>query len=147
MCVCVRVCVCACVCACVCVRACVRACVCVCACVCVGNYERLPADRLPPLWLAYLSDPTDSGKIHSNVKQRWKQGKQEPCTHYNWECVHLHYTPMTHEHDNVYGCITLSDTCLTCTVRISARITCVHSLCSVMSLYCDGRLWAAVYTC
>jgi glucuronokinase len=38
-----------------------------------GNYESLPADRLPPLWLAYLSDPSDSGKIHSNVKQRWLQ--------------------------------------------------------------------------
>ena len=44
-------------------------------CVVAGNYESLPADRLPPVWLAYLSDPTDSGKIHNNVKQRWLQSK------------------------------------------------------------------------
>jgi glucuronokinase len=42
-----------------------------------GNYEYLPADKLPPLWLAYLSDPSDSGKIHSNIKQRWLQKDKE----------------------------------------------------------------------
>lgn len=29
---------------------------------------------LPPFWLAYLSDPSDSGRIHSNIKQRWLNG-------------------------------------------------------------------------
>lgn len=26
-----------------------------------GNYERLSMESLPPLWLAYLADPSDSG--------------------------------------------------------------------------------------
>lgn len=30
--------------------------------------------ELPPFWLAYLSDPSDSGRIHSNVRQRWLSG-------------------------------------------------------------------------
>eukprot|EP00731_Ephydatia_muelleri_P011967 Em0006g861a len=42
-----------------------------------GMYEHLPIGNLPPLWLAYLADPSDSGKIHSNVKQRWLQGDHE----------------------------------------------------------------------
>lgn len=29
---------------------------------------------LPLFWLAYLSDPSDSGRIHSNIKQRWLSG-------------------------------------------------------------------------
>lgn len=29
---------------------------------------------LPPFWLAYLSDPSDSGRIHSNIRQRWLSG-------------------------------------------------------------------------
>lgn len=33
---------------------------------------------LPPLWLAYLSDPSDSGRIHSNVRQRWLSGPSSP---------------------------------------------------------------------
>ena len=41
-----------------------------------GNYDRLPTENLPPLWLAYLSDPSNSGKIHSDVKARWLQGDQ-----------------------------------------------------------------------
>ena len=28
----------------------------------LGNYEELSMDCLPPLWLAYLSDPSDSGQ-------------------------------------------------------------------------------------
>lgn len=36
-----------------------------------GKYERLPIDNLPSLWLAFLSDPSDSGKIHSNIRQRY----------------------------------------------------------------------------
>uniref|UniRef100_A0A7S3AL00 GHMP kinase C-terminal domain-containing protein n=1 Tax=Haptolina ericina TaxID=156174 RepID=A0A7S3AL00_9EUKA len=42
-----------------------------------GRYERLPTANLPPLWLAYLSDPSNSGKIHSDVKNRWLQGDAE----------------------------------------------------------------------
>lgn len=30
--------------------------------------------ELPPFWLAYLSDPSDSGRIHSNIRQRWLSG-------------------------------------------------------------------------
>jgi len=41
-----------------------------------GEYERLPTRHLPFLWLAYLSDPSNSGKIHSDVKARWKAGDQ-----------------------------------------------------------------------
>lgn len=37
-----------------------------------GEYRRIPTSNLPPLWLAYLSDPSNSGKIHSDVKARWK---------------------------------------------------------------------------
>lgn len=41
-----------------------------------GEYQRLPTSHLPYLWLAYLSDPSNSGKIHSDVKARWKAGDQ-----------------------------------------------------------------------
>ncbi|KAM9318808.1 glucuronokinase with putative uridyl pyrophosphorylase isoform 2-T2 [Pholidichthys leucotaenia] len=41
-----------------------------------GNYVRLDMSDLPPFWLAYLSDPSDSGRIHSNVRQRWLCGEQ-----------------------------------------------------------------------
>ncbi|XP_039271048.2 uncharacterized protein LOC120345593 [Styela clava] len=44
-----------------------------------GNYERLPANDLPHIWVAYLSDPSDSGKIHSNVRQRYDAGDTEVC--------------------------------------------------------------------
>ena len=27
------------------------------------------------MWLAYLSDPSDSGKIHNNVRERFDQGE------------------------------------------------------------------------
>ena len=29
---------------------------------------------LPRFWLAYLGDPSDSGKIHSDVNARWRNG-------------------------------------------------------------------------
>ncbi|KAK6296812.1 hypothetical protein J4Q44_G00329540 [Coregonus suidteri] len=32
---------------------------------------------LPPFWLVYLSDPSYSGRIHSNVRQRWLNGEAE----------------------------------------------------------------------
>lgn len=31
--------------------------------------------ELPPFWLAYLNDPSDSGRIHSNIRQRWLSGR------------------------------------------------------------------------
>lgn len=40
-----------------------------------GNYASMDMSDLPPLWLAYLSDPSDSGRIHSNVRQRWLSGE------------------------------------------------------------------------
>eukprot|EP00051_Salpingoeca_urceolata_P018482 m.259822 g.259822 ORF g.259822 m.259822 type:complete len:616 (+) comp19206_c0_seq14:186-2033(+) len=42
-----------------------------------GEYEYLDMAKLPGFWLAYLSDPSDSGKIHSNVRQRYDSGDQE----------------------------------------------------------------------
>lgn len=40
-----------------------------------GKYERLNMDNLPPLWLAYVADPKDSGKVHSSVRQRFSNGE------------------------------------------------------------------------
>lgn len=40
----------------------------------VGNYSHIAVKELPTFWLAYLGDPSDSGKIHSDVNQRWKSG-------------------------------------------------------------------------
>ncbi|XP_068173097.1 glucuronokinase with putative uridyl pyrophosphorylase isoform X2 [Antennarius striatus] len=40
-----------------------------------GNYVSMDMNGLPPFWLAYLSDPSDSGRIHSNVRQRWLSGE------------------------------------------------------------------------
>lgn len=42
-----------------------------------GEYEPLDPALLPPLFLAYISKPKDSGKAHSDVRERWKQGDQE----------------------------------------------------------------------
>jgi len=47
-----------------------------------GTYERLPRSDFDwlaslPLFLAYESDPSDSGKIHSNVKRRWEAKEPE----------------------------------------------------------------------
>ncbi|XP_062328668.1 glucuronokinase with putative uridyl pyrophosphorylase isoform X4 [Osmerus eperlanus] len=36
-----------------------------------GDYVSMDMSSLPLFWLAYLSDPSDSGRIHSNVRQRW----------------------------------------------------------------------------
>lgn len=38
-----------------------------------GSYVRLDA-KLPPLFLAYVADPSDSGKIHNDVRKRWIAG-------------------------------------------------------------------------
>lgn len=40
----------------------------------MGVYTRLRAAAMPPLFLAYAADPSDSGRIHAPVKQRWLAG-------------------------------------------------------------------------
>jgi glucuronokinase len=42
-----------------------------------GQYINLEMTHLPQFWLAYLNDPSDSGRIHSNVKARWERGDNE----------------------------------------------------------------------
>ncbi|XP_061073037.1 glucuronokinase with putative uridyl pyrophosphorylase isoform X2 [Conger conger] len=39
-----------------------------------GEYIPMDMSSVPPLWLAYLGDPSDSGRIHSNIRQRWLNG-------------------------------------------------------------------------
>lgn len=39
-----------------------------------GSYISIDMKNLPTFWLAYLSDPSDSGRIHSNIRQRWLNG-------------------------------------------------------------------------
>lgn len=61
-------------------------------CVCCplsGNYVSMDMSGLPPFWLAYLSDPSDSGRIHSNIRQRWLSGTSSYQT--------LHRLPVIHE--------------------------------------------------
>jgi len=41
-----------------------------------GNYSYLKITDLPRFFLAYLTDPSDSGRIHSDVYTRWKNGDQ-----------------------------------------------------------------------
>uniref|UniRef100_A0A3Q3F469 Glucuronokinase with putative uridyl pyrophosphorylase n=1 Tax=Kryptolebias marmoratus TaxID=37003 RepID=A0A3Q3F469_KRYMA len=47
-----------------------------------GNYVSMDMSNLPPFWLAYLRDPSDSGRIHSNIRQRWLSGMP-----YSQQCV------------------------------------------------------------
>lgn len=42
-----------------------------------GRYIQLDTNLLPPLYLAYVADPEDSGKVHSTVKQRFLNGDTE----------------------------------------------------------------------
>ncbi|CAI9596917.1 unnamed protein product, partial [Staurois parvus] len=42
-----------------------------------GNYVHMDTGCAPPFWLAYLRDPSDSGVIHNNVRQRWLNGDPE----------------------------------------------------------------------
>ncbi len=42
-----------------------------------GQYESLNSALVPPLFLAYLSSPSDSGKIHSDVNFRYKKNDPE----------------------------------------------------------------------
>uniref|UniRef100_A0A0E9X0R3 GHMP kinase C-terminal domain-containing protein n=1 Tax=Anguilla anguilla TaxID=7936 RepID=A0A0E9X0R3_ANGAN len=39
-----------------------------------GEYIPMDMSNVPPFWLAYLGDPSDSGRIHSNIRQRWLNG-------------------------------------------------------------------------
>ena len=41
-----------------------------------GAYTRIPCAALPPLFLAYAADPSDSGRIHAPIKQRWLAGDE-----------------------------------------------------------------------
>jgi glucuronokinase len=41
-----------------------------------GRYTRLAPSLLPPLHLVYCENPSESGKVHSAVKQRWLAGEQ-----------------------------------------------------------------------
>jgi glucuronokinase len=36
-----------------------------------GIYCSLKPELLPRLWLVWCDNPSDSGKVHSTVKQRW----------------------------------------------------------------------------
>lgn len=45
-----------------------------------GKYQSLDVNLLPNLWLAYVADPDDSGKVHSAVKQRFLNGDKEVCS-------------------------------------------------------------------
>lgn len=44
-----------------------------------GEYENIdiPLVELPQFFLVYLADPSDSGKIHNDVKMRWLNGDQQ----------------------------------------------------------------------
>ncbi|XP_071842804.1 uncharacterized protein [Apostichopus japonicus] len=42
-----------------------------------GDYQPLDMDLLPSMWLAYIRNPSDSGKIHNNVSERWRNGDSE----------------------------------------------------------------------
>lgn len=42
-----------------------------------GYYERMDLDLLPPLYLGYTDEPSDSGKIHSHVAARFQDGDPE----------------------------------------------------------------------
>ncbi|MHB8995593.1 MAG: mevalonate kinase family protein [Armatimonadota bacterium] len=39
-----------------------------------GHYEPLELDLLPPLYLAYTDEPSDSGKVHSGMRTRFDDG-------------------------------------------------------------------------
>ena len=43
-------------------------------CTCACRYESLDPGLLPPLWLIYAHNPSDSGSVHSNVRRRWREG-------------------------------------------------------------------------
>ena len=42
-----------------------------------GAYTKVAKGALPPIFLAYAADPSDSGRIHAPIKQRWLAGDKE----------------------------------------------------------------------
>lgn len=42
-----------------------------------GYYERMDLNLLPPLYLAYVDEASDSGKIHSGMRSRFDEGDPE----------------------------------------------------------------------
>ncbi|XP_071488373.1 uncharacterized protein [Diadema antillarum] len=42
-----------------------------------GEYQYLDLDLVPQLWLAYIRNPSDSGRIHNTVRERWNAGDPE----------------------------------------------------------------------
>jgi glucuronokinase len=42
-----------------------------------GRYTRMDTALIPPLYLAYVLNPSDSGAIHSDVRRRWNEGEPE----------------------------------------------------------------------
>lgn len=42
-----------------------------------GDYAHVHVKDIPQFYLAYLADPSDSGKIHNNVRQRFDKGDEE----------------------------------------------------------------------
>ena len=41
------------------------------------RYEALDPALLPLLWLVHATDPSDSGRMHSDVRRRWDAGDPE----------------------------------------------------------------------
>ncbi|XP_008783619.2 glucuronokinase 1-like isoform X2 [Phoenix dactylifera] len=41
-----------------------------------GMYTMMDIGLLPPLYLIYAENPSDSGKVHSTVRQRWLEGDE-----------------------------------------------------------------------
>ncbi|KAL8097716.1 hypothetical protein AgCh_030728 [Apium graveolens] len=41
-----------------------------------GEYTPMDVGLLPPLYLIYAENPSDSGKVHSTVRQRWLNGDE-----------------------------------------------------------------------
>ncbi|KAI3939275.1 hypothetical protein MKX01_002143 [Papaver californicum] len=41
-----------------------------------GKYTPMEIGLLPPLYLIYAENPSDSGKVHSTVRQRWLNGDE-----------------------------------------------------------------------
>ena len=53
-----------------------------------GEHENIdiPLQELPQFFLVYLADPSDSGKIHNDVKMRWLNGDQQVVDAMNQVC-------------------------------------------------------------
>ncbi|KAG6506179.1 hypothetical protein ZIOFF_031497 [Zingiber officinale] len=50
-----------------------------------GLFSPMDIDLLPPLYLIYAENPSDSGKVHNSVRQRWLNG--DPCIRSSMEEV------------------------------------------------------------